>query len=132
MHRLFLDANVLFSAAYREDAGVRQLWTLSDAILLTSLYALDEARRNLSRAKQRRELKDLAAAMETVDAGTLPPNLRGKLELPEKDWPIVAGALEARATHLITGDLQHFGPYFGREILGILVLPPGDYLRSVR
>jgi hypothetical protein len=33
MHRLFLDANILFSAAYRPDAGLIKLWKLPDATL---------------------------------------------------------------------------------------------------
>jgi hypothetical protein len=34
--RLFLDANVLFSAAYRETAGIQRLWTRPGVRLLTS------------------------------------------------------------------------------------------------
>jgi hypothetical protein len=55
----------------------------------------------------------------------LPKNL----SLPEKDAPIFLAAVAARATHLLTGDLRHFGPYFGRTIGGILILPPATYLR---
>jgi hypothetical protein len=36
----------------------------------------------------------------------------------------------AGATHLITGDMRHFGPYFGQRVLGVLVIPPARYLRS--
>lgn len=46
--RLFLDANVLFSAAYREDAGVAFLWSLDDVVLSTSSYAIEEAERSLT------------------------------------------------------------------------------------
>jgi hypothetical protein len=49
--------------------------------------------------------------------------------LPEKDIPILLAAIEARSTHLITGDLRHFGPYFGKRLAGILVLSPADYFR---
>ncbi len=35
MDRLFLDANVLFSAAYRDDSGLQRLWDLSDVELVT-------------------------------------------------------------------------------------------------
>jgi hypothetical protein len=57
---------------------------------------------------------------------------REGVQLPEKDWPIVAGALAARATHLITGDLPLFGSHFGKQSFGVLVLPPAAYLRSRR
>jgi hypothetical protein len=50
-------------------------------------------------------------------------------QLPIKDRPIVAAAVAAAATHLVTGDKQHFGPLFGQVIEGVMVLPPGEYLR---
>jgi uncharacterized protein len=52
MDRLFLDANVLFSAAYRPDAGLLQLWKLEDVALCSSHYAAEEARLNLSEGIQ--------------------------------------------------------------------------------
>ena len=51
------------------------------------------------------------------------------VELREKDWPILAGALAASATHLITGDKRDFGRYFGSDILGVRILPPAESLR---
>jgi uncharacterized protein len=56
--------------------------------------------------------------------------LPGGVFLPEKDAPIILAAMEAKATHLLTGDIRHFGPYFGRKIGGILVILPGEYLRT--
>jgi len=35
--------------------------------------------------------------------------------------------MEAQATHLITGDVRHFGPYFGKTIEGILIVTPAQY-----
>ena len=60
----------------------------------------------------------------------LPPELRVEIDLPEKDWPVLGGAAAAGATHLITGDLRHFGAYFGETVLGVLVLKPADYLKG--
>ena len=127
--RLFLDANVLFSAAYREDAGVGRLWELSDATLLTSGYALEEARRNLATDEQRERLTRLADKLEVVleaEATALPEDL----PLAEKDRPILRAALRSNATHLITGDLTHFGPYMGEQIEGVRVVRPADLLRA--
>jgi hypothetical protein len=61
--RLFLDANVLFSAAYRPTRGVARLWELERVELLTSAYAADEARLNLMEEDQRQRLTKL---LETV------------------------------------------------------------------
>jgi uncharacterized protein len=129
MHRLFLDANVLFSAAYRKDTGLLQLWKLAGAALCSSRYAVEEARFNLDEEAQRRRLDALAARLTLFDA-PLKPLPRG-VSLPEKDVPILLAAIEARATHILTGDLRHFGPYFGKRIEGILVLTPSEYLRAV-
>jgi len=129
--RLFVDANVLFSAAYREDAGVARLWRLDTAVLLTSDYAVAEARRNLANEDQRDRLRRLIENVEVTSGGSVDPRNRQGIELPDKDWPIVGGAMAAGATHLITGDVRHFGRYFGQRVLGVLVMPPAQYLRTV-
>lgn len=131
MDRLFLDANVLFSAAYRENAGVTRLWDVEGAELVTSEYAVEEARRNLTEPNQRDRLDALLGQMKRTAAMTLAPDQRAGLQLREKDWPIVAGAVEAGATHLITGDHRDSGPYFGQRILGVLIQTPSGYLRGV-
>ena len=41
------------------------------------------------------------------------------VSLPEKDVPILLAAIEARATHPLTGNLRHFGSYFGKRVEGI-------------
>jgi hypothetical protein len=45
--RVFLDANILVSAAWSADAGLFALWKLPDTSLITSAYAIAEADRNL-------------------------------------------------------------------------------------
>ncbi len=132
MDRLFLDANVLFSAAYRQDAGVRRLWDIPQVTPLTSEYAVAEARRNLVTADQLRRLDALLEPVQVEPARTLDPDLRKDVELREKDWPILGGAVAAGATHLITGDLRDFGPFMGQSVLGVLVLTPARYLNSTR
>ncbi len=132
MDRLFLDANVLFSAAYRQDAGVRRLWSLPDAALVTSEYGLDEARRNLATAEPLKRLDALLEPMEVAPSRTLDPALRRGVELRDKDWPILGGAIAAGATHLITGDLKDFGPFMGQAVLGLIVMTPARYLSSPR
>jgi uncharacterized protein len=128
MHRLFLDANILFSAAYRPDAGLAQFWKLKGTILCSSRYALEEARINLAEDVQRHRLAKLAQYVHLFDA--TPRELPAGLSLPEKDVPIFLAAMEARATHLITGDIRHFGLYFTKQIEGILVMSPADYLKK--
>lgn len=127
MDRLFLDANVLFSAAYRPAAGLLRLWKLPGVVLCSSRYALEEARANLSTESQRSRLAELAIALNLFDSegGELPSGIL----LPAKDAPILLATIAARATHLITGDFRHFGPLFGKKVSGVTILPPADYLR---
>jgi len=128
MHRLFLDANILFSAAYRPDAGLVQFWELKDTILCSSRYAIEEARINLAEDAQRRRLLKLARHIHLFDAASR--ELPAGLSLPEKDIPIFLAAIEARATHLIAGDVRHFGLYFNKQIAGVLVMSPADYFKK--
>ena len=129
MDLVFLDANVLFSAAYRPGAGLRRLWKLPGARMITSAYAAEEARRNLSHPEQRENLEELLGSVEVVpNAAPIDHPLFSTVKLPEKDRPILLTAISAGATHLLTGDFQHFGLYYGERIEGVDILPPGDYL----
>lgn len=127
MDRLFLDANVLFSAAYRADSGLQRLWALPAVQLVTSDYAVEEAERNLETAEQLDRLTDLLKKIQVVAPSSA---LVEGIDLPAKDLPIVAGALAAQATHLLTGDVRHFGRFFGRRLAGIRILRPAQYLAS--
>jgi len=130
--RLFLDANVVFSAAYQEDAGVARLWSLTHVQLVTSSYALGEVGRYLSTRDQETRLEQLLHTVQIVEATTFSPADLKDLDLPDKDRPILAGAIAASCTHLISGDFRHFGPHYGKRVAGILVLPPAVYLQNHR
>ena len=130
MQRVFLDAHVLFSAAYSASSGLRRLWQLEDVTLLTSDYAAEEAMRNLDASRR----DDLSTLLEGVSVVMTPE--RSDIEeascLPEKDRPILAAAVQAGATHLLTGDWRHFERLFGRSVRGVLVLAPAQYFRAPR
>ncbi len=127
--RVFLDANVLFSAAWLEDSGLARLWKLKDARLITSRYAAAEAERNLDTDAQHVRLRALVQQMQLVDApaGALLP---AGIKIIAKDAPILLAAIEARATHLLTGDRKHFGALYGRKVANVMVLPPAAYLKQ--
>ena len=96
---------------------------------MSSAYAVDEARRNLSDSEARARLETLLGETTLVAEGLLaelPPNLT----LASKDRPILAAAIHAGATHLITGDRKDFGKLFGRRFGGVLIQRPADYLKS--
>jgi predicted nucleic acid-binding protein len=130
--RVLLDANVLFSAAYREETDLGPLWKLSGVVLLSSDYAIDEARRNLPGIEQHQRLDSLPASVAIAPSPSVHATIPRGVALPAKDRPILAAAMESAATHLLTGDLTHFGALFGRRIGGVLILTPAMYLRRRR
>lgn len=130
MDLVFLDANVLFSAAYRPDAQLRRLWELPDVELITSAYVVEEARRNLDNPKQRADLEKLLHTVKVMAVTPVNRQLSPAVELPDKDRPILLAAIDAKATHLLTGDFSHFGSYYGQAVEGVLILPPADYFRT--
>lgn len=128
MDRLFLDANVLFSAVYRGDAGVRRLWQLPNVQLVTSAYAAEEARRSLA-SNQVAALQELLDYVQVLAVAEPDRTIPEAPDLPDKDRPILLAAIESCATHLVTGDVSHFGSHYGKTIEGVLVVTPADYLR---
>jgi uncharacterized protein len=130
MERVFLDANVLFSAAYKPNGRLLELWKLKDVSLCSSRYALEEARVNLPKEDQQRRLLQLADALNFHEAGE--HKIPAGIKLPEKDSPILQAAMAARANYLLTGDIRHFGTYLGRTIAGVTILAPAEYLKNRR
>jgi uncharacterized protein len=98
LDRIFLDANVLYSAAYLERSELSRLWSLNDVALISSAYAIEEARRNLAidRPGALKRLTRHMEALATADAPQalkLPKNVR----LDSKDQPILLAAIHGRA-----------------------------------
>jgi uncharacterized protein len=113
-------------------AGLRQLWEEPDVELVTSAYAVEEARRNLDRPEQRAALQVLLQSVEVLATSPGDPPIAVRIALAEKDRPILAMAVAARATHLLTGDVRHFGRYDGQTVAGVHILPPAAYLHARR
>ena len=128
MDRIFLDANVLFSAAWRPESPLRALWS-RDVERVTSSYAVEEARRNLAalRPESLPDLEHLLTGLR-IQPVTDDMGLDPGIPLAEKDRPILAAAIAILATHLLTGDKTHFGPFYGTTVHGVRILPPSVYL----
>lgn len=125
---IFLDANVLFSAAYSPEGRSAALFALARqryCRLITSRYALEEARRNLADKKSDAlaRLKTLAnwvRCCEEADASRLEKARSVGLGDP-LDVPILGAAI-GRADILVTGDLKYFGPWMNHNVHGVVVL----------
>ena len=128
--RVFLDANVLFSAAYREVGSVRAFFVLAKAgacSLVSSAHAIEEARRNIA-ARYPACLAELARLVAELEVCPEPRAstvaMAAREGLPAKDAPILAAAIDAGCHILATGDRSDFGSLFGRRIEGTLVMLP--------
>jgi predicted nucleic acid-binding protein len=121
--RVFLDANILFSAA-QPHSRTRSLVTLllNHAACLTNAYAVEEARRNLE-SKFPSALAGLPLLVQKCEI-TLSPDGALEIEVREKDRPILGGAVAGHATHLLTGDERDFGPHCGRTVQGVKIVSP--------
>ncbi len=137
--RVFLDANVLFTAAYSPNglsSLLIEIGTSGRFALLTSQLAVIEARRNLE-VKRPNALPRLDRHLRAVETVTEPGSRDVDRLTPDglapKDRPILAAAIAARATHLITGDRRDFGPWIGgRGELPLLVMTPRQFLEAAR
>lgn len=128
MPRVFLDANVLFSAGYNPSAGIGELWRLKTVELLTSRYAAAEAYRNMAEKYPDRlmQLDQVIAACGLVPEAPL-QQLPTEVVLPEDDRPILQAALAANSDVLLSGD-NHFRPYLGRAFGSLRIMRPRQFL----
>lgn len=126
---LFLDANVLFSAAYSEHSGILMLWQIKSVKLISSIYAVEEARRNLDTLIQRDRLEKLLLDLEEIFPHHTDVELPKNVTIREKDKHILLSAISAKADFLITGDVRDFGKFYGKKIGGVKILPPAEYLK---
>ncbi len=132
--RVFLDANVLFSAALGGSV-FDAIWVVAGHggyRLVTSPYCVIEARENLARKRPEavKRLKERLSSVKLVAEAEPDPWMTGLV--PEKDLPVLAAAVASRASVLLTGDVRHFGALMGREDLPLRVLTPAEFIRTFR
>lgn len=134
--RVFLDANVLFSAA-KSDGAVRELLRQLLAAgheCWVDAYVVAEARRNLE-AKDANALSAFESILRffrSERAEIADPTPALVAWLPEKDRPVLAAAIRFRCDALITGDRTHFGAGYGKTFAGVTIHSPrsmGEMLR---
>lgn len=126
--RIFLDANILFSAA-KSDGAVRLLLNLlrkAGHECCVDGYVTEEARRNLA-AKAPEGLAALEALLPRLQregAQHADAALEAALPLPEKDRPVLAAAIRHGCAALVTGDRSHFGSLYGKTLHGVAIHSP--------
>jgi len=133
--RIFLDANILFSAAKSAGAVRRLLDMLFQANheCWADTYVVEEARRNLA-AKSPDGLvflDSLLSRIQIAEAQPHRPASRELLSLPEKDRPVLAAAVQLKCDALMTGDRRHFGHLFGQVVEGVAIYSPRSLAETI-
>jgi hypothetical protein len=100
-----------------ERSGLSRPWSLNDVELISSAYAIEEARRNLAvdRPEAVKRFTHLVEALWTTDAPQplkVPKNLR----LAPKEQPILLATIQGKADYLLTGDAKHFDHLYEKRI----------------
>jgi predicted nucleic acid-binding protein len=133
--RVFLDANVIFSAALSPAGNARALFTLAGlrgTQLLTSRFAADEALRNIV-AKNPQHVSEAESLLASITEVAEPPpawlEAARHQRVPAKDAPILGAAMAHGADVLVTGDRSHFGHLYGKRIEGMMVASPSTAVR---
>lgn len=140
MIRVFLDASVLFSAAYSQTGSARDLLLLAvsgSVQLVVSRFVLNEVEKNLT-GKAPDKLDAYRALTEALDFELVPEPTRDELlQAAEytalKDAPVVAAAIKAAADYLTTYDRKHLiDPSAVAERSGLRIVTPNVVVNAVR
>lgn len=125
--RIFLDANILFSAVKSDGAVHAFVAMLLDGghECWVDGYVVDEARRNIM-AKAPGRLPHLDGLVSCVRMAVFAPAAaRAEVHgLPEKDRLVLAAAVAVECNALVTGDRAHFGKFYGRLLAGVMIHSP--------
>ena len=129
--RVFLDANVIFSAAQAGSLArflVEIVATHAQAVVHPAVW--EEAIRNLRLKRpawvdgleELRRLTTMSAAQAACPAGLL----------PDKDEHVLGAAIAGHCDYLVTGDRTHFGTLYGRTIRGVIIVSPRELAGELR
>ncbi|EXI88754.1 MAG: hypothetical protein AW11_02028 [Candidatus Accumulibacter regalis] len=133
--RVFLDANILFSAAKSDGAVRAMLQLLVDRghDCRADAYVVAEARRNLTaKGPEALDVLNTLLADLQIAAATPAAEQSGDLDwLPEKDRPVLAAAIRLACEVLVTGDRTHFGPGYGQTFGGVTIHSPRSLVEQL-
>ena len=133
--KVFLDANILFSAA-KSDGAVKELLRLlrrHGHECWADDYVIAEAQRNLAKKgpEATADLERLLSHMRIAPARTHATTTRETDWLPEKDRPVLAAAIASGCNALVTGDRTHFGAGYGKSFAGVAIHSPRSFAEAV-
>ena len=142
MPTVFLDANIFFAAVRSHSGGsyfIIELAKKRQMNIVTVAYALAEAERNIKKKLGDEMLnahyENLLSMKPTIQSlAHMPIGLEQKLSscVPEKDIPIVLGALASGVEALVTLDQKHLlkNVKLLAMDLPFSMMTPGDFLKK--
>lgn len=134
--RVFLDANILFSAA-KSNGAVRRLIADLHAdghVLVADGYVATEAQRNIAAKATADGVDYLQALLSRIEVHVAQyvGAARGAADwLPEKDRPVLLAAIACKCDALVTGDRAHFGNGYGKTYEGVTIHSPAQLAWAV-
>lgn len=138
MDKLFLDANVIFSAVCSDLGASNFLFLLAKkkkVILFSSFYAVNEAKVNIERKLGMDKLVlfyELISELTRIDNSNYFGGEKYENFIIEKDIPILVGAEKTGVDFLLTLDKKDFmNAKIAKLELPFTIMSPGEYLRSL-
>ncbi len=140
MKTLFLDANIFFAATLSAEGGSAAVLMLAKkkrVRLVSSLYALKEAKKNLIHKVGQRVLPQFfgwVSLLDYVDQRTLSHSELRRWEpwIVEKDAPILASATRQEVDILMTLDQKDFQSVRMKEApVSFKICSPGEFLKEL-
>ncbi|OGK11614.1 hypothetical protein A2954_06710 [Candidatus Roizmanbacteria bacterium RIFCSPLOWO2_01_FULL_37_12] len=137
--KLFLDANVLYSASRSRLGASFGIFLLKNRYkikLFSSQLALVEAERNISEKEEAFVIKNFYELIIEIKIVSVDKNkanqFYGKI-IEEKDSPILFGAHQIKANFLITLDKKHFfTEKLKKEKLSFKIMSPGQFIMTLK
>lgn len=134
--RVFLDANILFSAA-KSNGAVRQLIADLHAdghTMVADGYVAVEAQRNIAAKGTADGMDYLQALLSRIEVHAVQYTAAAGAAadwLPEKDRPVLLAAIACKCDALVTGDRTHFGNGYGKTYEGVTIHSPAQLALAV-
>ena len=139
MDVLFLDANIFFAATASNTGASHFLFELGEQKhlkLISSFYALQEARRNIEKKLGPDKINTflrLVSCLSKIDKTETDDNETAKYQhlIVAKDLPILLSAQKMKADFLITLDKKDFKtPKLSNANLPFKIMLPGEYVQQ--
>lgn len=134
---LFLDTSVLLAASGSATGAARYVMhnaAMHGWQLITSGYCVEETRRNLPKIGDTAAVvwRERILPLLQICPDALSMGERAMVFPKAKDRPVVISALAAQAATLLTLDRTDFHGALGKEIYGMGIRTPADFLMELR